>query len=247
MEIEKYISFKINRFDEVISTNDTAAQPRWKHGDVIRAEFQSGGRGQRGNRWMSEREVNLIFSVVLQPQGVAIENQFYISKIASIALVRTLTGLGIGAAVKWPNDLYVGDRKTAGILIENDLIGSDIAKSVIGIGLNVNQLEFDPALPNPTSLALEGGGSVDREVVFENFLNHLSIGYGLLQEKKYAETDVEYARTLYRKAGVHRFQEPGGEVFMASIAGVMPGGELVLQRDDGVCKSYLFKEIEFVI
>jgi BirA family biotin operon repressor/biotin-[acetyl-CoA-carboxylase] ligase len=247
MPDQSYISFYISRLDEVVSTNDTAAQPHWKHGDVIRAEYQSGGRGQRGNRWASERGVNLMFSVVFQPRELAVENQFYLSKIVSIALVHTLADFGIEAAVKWPNDLYIGDRKTAGILIENDLMGSRIAKSIIGIGLNVNQLEFDPALPNPVSLALAVGRAVDREAVFDRFLNRLAAGYGLLQEKKYAEIDTAYSDVLYRKTGLHRFQEPGGPAFQASIAEVLPGGELVLLRDDGSHKSYLFKEIEFVI
>jgi BirA family biotin operon repressor/biotin-[acetyl-CoA-carboxylase] ligase len=239
--------FKINHFDEVISTNDTAAGKIYGHGAVIRAEYQSGGRGQRGNRWASERGRNLIFSVVLQPQGVVVERQFYISKIVSVALVRALTDFGIGATVKWPNDIYIGNRKTAGILIENDLMGSGIARSVVGIGLNVNQMEFDPALPNPTSLALAAGREIDREAVFERILHHLATWYTLLEGQKFAEIDAEYTASLYRKSGPHPFREPGGDVFQASIADVLPGGELVLERADGMRKSYLFKKIEFFI
>lgn len=239
--------FKINRFDTVISTNDTASEKKYAHGDVIVAEYQSGGRGQRGNRWTSARGENLMFSVVLQPQELAAERQFSISQIVSLALVRALSEFGVEAAVKWPNDLYIGDRKVAGILIENDLIGCCITRSIIGIGLNVNQISFDPQIPNPTSLALSAGKTMDREAVFKWVLHHLAEVYSWLEARKFAEIEATYPACLYRKNGLHPFREPNGAVFRASIAEVLPDGELVLLRDDGFRKSYLFKEIEFVI
>jgi biotin-[acetyl-CoA-carboxylase] ligase BirA-like protein len=126
---------------------------------------QTSGRGQRGNTWLSEPGANLLFSIVLKFEGedrqrrsavpvVLAYDQFVISQIASLSVVDLLGAHDIQARIKWPNDIYVGNRKICGMLIENAVRGKWISSSIIGIGLNVNQRNFDVNLPNPTSMAL---------------------------------------------------------------------------------------------
>ena len=154
---------------ETTSTNDLAREERYGHGDVICAERQTAGRGQRGHTWTSPEGVNLLFSVVLCPTFLPAGEQFLLSQAVALALVDTLGTCGIDARIKWTNDIYAGDRKLVGILIEHHLAGGRLARTVAGIGINVNQTEFDPALPNPTSMALEAGRTFDREEVLDRF------------------------------------------------------------------------------
>ena len=245
-EVQERLGIRIEHLVEITSTNDLAADPGRNAGDVVWAEVQTKGRGQRGNSWSSGAGENLTFSLILQPYLPA-GQQFYISKIVSVGLIEALTAFDLPAEIKWPNDLYVGDRKTAGILIENDLQGAHIVKSVIGIGLNVNQLSFDPALPNPTSMRLATGKMFDRVAVLETVLERIFEWEKYLWEGRYAAVDEMYAGYLFRKSGTHRFQEPGGEPFEAVIEAVRPSGELILRPKDGPPKSYLFKEVEFII
>ena len=245
--LEEQFSIRIDLHEELTSTNDTASQGDYAHGDVIIAEHQTKGRGQRGNRWESGAGENLTFSVVFQPNNFPIERQFYLSKIVSLALVEALSKFGIAATIKWPNDIYIGDRKVAGILIENDLMGANLTKSVAGIGLNVNQLQLDASLPNPISLALAKGETFDRGQVLKSYLDSLFVWFNRMDNSDLEPVDRAYSEYLYRKAGLHWFAEPFGEPFRAAIDRVLPGGELVLRREDGSCKSYLFKEVEFLI
>ena len=127
---------------------------------VIAAYEQTAGRGQREKIWLSDPGKNLTASIILKGEGpilnrVKPENQFVISEMISKTMVNLLADYGVVARIKWPNDIYVGDKKICGILIEHTLRGLSIIHSIIGIGLNVNQTEFDESLPNPTSLVLE--------------------------------------------------------------------------------------------
>ena len=245
--LEEKLSVRIGYFDEISSTNDRAAAPEYGRRDVVWAESQTRGRGQRGNSGSSGAGENLTFSLVVCPENLPAEQQFYISKIVSVGLIEALAGSGVEAEIKWPNDIYIGDRKVAGILIENDLLGSRITKSVVGIGLNVNQAQFDPALPNPVSIYLATGKTVDRVEVLEKILERIFTWEEKLRAGQLAEIDRQYGQNLYRREGTHLFREPGGEPFSATIETVRPSGELLLRRTDGTLTPYLFKEVEFVI
>ena len=147
----------IIRLDNVDSTNTylSGIASNSPHGTCVLADRQSAGRGQRGNTWESEPGKNLTFSVLLRPDGLHASQQFRISQAVSLAITDTLDGFlpeGIEAKVKWPNDIYVGNRKICGILIENTLCGAAIQHSIIGIGLNINQRDFLSDAPNPVSL-----------------------------------------------------------------------------------------------
>ena len=242
---ERY-GIRIDYLAETASTNDVIAGSGYHSGDLAVAEVQTAGRGQRGNRWSSRPGENLTFSQLLLPVGLPAERQFYLSKALSLALVDTLVAGGLTAEIKWPNDIYVGGRKIAGLLIENDLMGPSVCRSILGVGLNVNQRRFDPALPNPTSMALETGRTFAREQVLEDYLTRSAEWFGRLAADDREAIDRRYRQSLYRRTGGHLFAEPGGEAFLASIEAVEPSGELILRRADGSRKSYLFKEIEFL-
>lgn len=146
--------------DTCPSTNSDPAvlDPEAPHGLVVAAREQTAGRGQRGNTWESGPGLNLSFSIVLRPAGIHPARQFCISEAVALAVAETVeeelrrNGVGDPVYVKWPNDIYVGDRKICGILIENTVTGTHIDKSIVGIGLNVNQREFHSDAPNPVSL-----------------------------------------------------------------------------------------------
>ena len=151
--------------EETTSTNDEARNPRYGHGDAICAERQTAGRGQRGHTWSSEEGRNLMFSLVWEPRFLPVSEQFLLSEAVALALTDLFGGYGIDARIKWTNDIYAGDRKLVGILIEHNLTGDRLSRTIVGIGVNVNQTRFDPSLPNPSSMCLETGCEYDRQEV----------------------------------------------------------------------------------
>ena len=160
----------IYRIDETTSTNDEARDAKYRHGDIVWAERQTAGRGQRGHTWTSPEGENLTFSMVLEPRFLPVGEQFLLSEAVTLALTDTLAAYGIDTRIKWTNDIYVGDRKLVGILIEHNHAGASLSRTIAGIGINVNQTAFDPALPNPVSLAQAGGRKFNRSRLLETFL-----------------------------------------------------------------------------
>ena len=207
------------------------------------AEFQTAGRGCGENTWESERGKNLTFSVLLHPTEIRANWQFRISEAVSVALCETLEArLNERVEIKWPNDIYVGDRKICGILIENRLKGSTITDSIVGIGLNVNQRTFVSDAPNPVSVCQLTGEETDREALLETFLKELSKAF---------ETEPEilaeaYRSRLYRREGMHRFSDSQGE-FEAKVLNVLDDGRLVLLDSEGTARMYAFKEVVFCL
>ena len=147
--------------ERVDSTNDEARRhiSEIDNLSVVSALEQTRGRGQRGNRWSSQPGENLTFSLVVKDFRIKANEQSAISQATALSLVDLLSRHEIKARIKWPNDIYAGDEKICGILIENSLKGSEIDWSIIGIGLNVNQTTFPEDLPNPTSMKLCTGNS----------------------------------------------------------------------------------------
>jgi len=244
--------FNIVELDSVASTNDVAADPHYTHGAVIVAHEQTGGRGQRGNRWESAPGENLMFSLKIEPDALPADRQFLISMSAVLAASDALIGFGLDCRLKWPNDLYVGNRKIGGILIENTLRGPYITSSVIGIGVNVMQKIFDPSIPNPTSCILEnarepyGPGDILRK-----FCGAFPRRYDQPAEKLAAD----YMDRLWRGKGIYPFADESGRSnaaddggrFNASIDGIDPfTGMMTLRLEDGSRRQYWFKEVEFL-
>ncbi len=237
----------IYHFDTTASTNDDARDEKYREGDVVWADFQTAGRGQRGHEWHSRKGENLTFSVVLEPTFVPIAEQFSVSEVVALSLVDMLSEYGIEARIKWTNDIYVGDRKLVGILIEHSLAATTLRRTIVGVGVNVNQTEFDASLPNPVSMAQLLGRQLDAEEVLQHFLKRLQNNYELLREGGAEALHSRYNELLYRKNEYHTYALPSGEKFSAKIIGTAPNGALRLEDEKGQAKDYLFKEVEFVI
>ncbi|MCW1734796.1 biotin--[acetyl-CoA-carboxylase] ligase [Anaerorudis cellulosivorans] len=238
------------RLDETESTNAYMKElVRKKHpeeGSIVIAEYQTEGRGQRGNAWVSAKGENLLFSLLIYPKDVPANEQFIISRIASLAIKNTLDQFADDIRIKWPNDIYWKDKKIAGILIENDLQGNKIENSIIGIGLNLNQEVFPPELPNPVSLKQITGVTYDKDYILDMLLREFFLLYRELEEGNTSTIEDEYMRDLYRANDYYWFEDAEGK-FRAKIENVLPSGRLVLRTlDDDDIRAYAFKEIVFL-
>ena len=219
-------------------------------GTVIYTPSQTAGRGQKGNSWESEDGKNLTFSMLLKHPPVKARDQFYLSEAASLAVVESLTGeAGDGFSVKWPNDVYWYDKKVCGMLIESSLDGSDIAHSVVGIGINVNQERFLSDAPNPVSLINITGREHDLLSLLKQVCTRIEQLVDALGDDNARESlHWQYMAALYRNDGnLHPFEDASGHRFMASVAGIDPDGTLTLQHEDGTTHDYLFKQVKHII
>jgi len=210
---------------------------------AVRTAFQTAGKGQMGNSWESERGKNLLVSMLLRPHHIPIQEQFVISQMVSVAIVRSLSQVGVEASIKWPNDIYVGNKKLAGILIENSLRNARIETSIVGVGLNVNQMHFVSDAPNPTSVALIIGKKLRVTSLLSSIRTEL---IKLYENLDFALLKQNYLQSLYRATGVYSYKLPNGVEFNASIVDVCFDGKLVLLSDKNEISSYYFKEIEFL-
>ena len=237
----------IHYFEQLSSSNDEATLPHYHEGDIIWAEHQSAGRGQRGHSWQSEQGQNLTFSALLEPTFLPATEQFSLLQVVALAMVDALAEFDIEAKIKWTNDIYVGDKKLVGILMEHKLHGTHISRTIAGIGINVNQIEFDPTLPNPTSMRLLTGRSFQREQVLERITQKLGIRYEMLRQGNYATLHADYHRSLYRLGEKHTYALPNGSRFEGKIMGVERQGALKILTSQGKEHKFLFKEVEFVL
>ena len=236
------MDFKIIHIDETDSTN------RWireREADqtalCVVAEYQTAGKGCGTNSWESERGKNLTFSLLIHPEGISAKEQFFISEAVSVAICETLAPYIYNKVeIKWPNDIYVGDQKICGILIENRLQGTEIKDSIIGIGLNVNQREFKSDAPNPVSLYQLTGKETDRETLLNSFLQAFDKA---LHNKT---TCFVYKKMLYRKGKQYLYKDKT-TCFVATLTDVLPDGRLLLVDQEGQERLYAFKEVAFII
>jgi BirA family biotin operon repressor/biotin-[acetyl-CoA-carboxylase] ligase len=232
------------------STNNYATsrlvKENWAEGTTVVAGVQLNGKGQTGNSWESETNKNLLTSVVLYPTFLPIQHQFEISKVVALAVLDVVSEYVRNVTIKWPNDIYVGSKKIAGILIENAIMGKEIGWVVAGVGLNVNQTEFWSNAPNPISLAILNGIEYDIDELLNKFLHQLNHWYHHLKKEGFAEIDNLYLNNLYRYHEKARFSDSSG-VFTGKIIGVNPFGHLNILKDNGETCSYGFKEVAFLV
>jgi BirA family biotin operon repressor/biotin-[acetyl-CoA-carboxylase] ligase len=237
------IGGQIFNLSEVDSTNNFAAKlisdQLCQNGAVIMADFQIQGKGQRGNQWLSNKRENLMMSVVYQPDNMSVEKQVALTWGTSIALVTMLNKFGIEAKVKWPNDIFVHDKKIAGILIENHLAGKQISSSIIGIGLNVNQLDF--SLPSATSMAIETFKEFHIKEIGEELIKKLN-EYLFLD---FSSLKASYQSLLYLRNQEKYFEDSDG-LFIGKILGITEEGFLLVSKGNE-SKEYGMKELTFRI
>jgi BirA family biotin operon repressor/biotin-[acetyl-CoA-carboxylase] ligase len=228
-----------NRFLQMLTeTEDLPSE------SAVLADCQTSGRGQSGNRWVSDAGMNLTFSVLLRPERLPVNRFFSLSEAVSLSVKNVLTQYIEDITVKWSNDVYYRDRKISGILIENTVMEGFISKSIAGIGININQTKFEDGL-NATSLALVRGETTDRMEILECFRKEFSVQCERLKNCLFDEIHDDYLLSIYRKSGYYKYMDLTG-VFEARIADIEPCGTLVLERADGVISKYAFKEVEFL-
>lgn len=218
---------------------------------VVMAETQSAGRGQRGNYWEASPGKNLTFSMLWNPAGIAPSEQFAISEAVALGVVNYLHKRGIEATVKWPNDIYVDNRKICGILIEHSILGSFMERSVIGVGININQEKFISDAPNPVSLTQLTGKMYDLVDELKMVSQEIEAMLRLVANPEGRESaHRQFLQKLWRGDGKsYPFRDKDdGEEFMGVIEGVEPAGFLCIRKGkDEVLKRYAFKEVEFIL
>lgn len=218
---------------------------------VVAARCQTAGRGQRGNTWTSAPGENLTFSLLLKfsPGELPAGEAFSLTTMITSALGEFLLSKGVTSRVKWPNDIYVRDKKISGILIESGLEGGCVAWSVVGVGLNLNQTDFPPGLVNPTSLAAVTGEKYDPAACLEQLMALTGpLTLALRSREGRASLEREYLPRLYRKDVFCEYADgESGERFTAALRGVTSGGKAVMEYTDGSRKEFSFKEIAYII
>jgi len=228
------------------STNDLLNEMNRLHnlpeGFMLYTDFQHSGRGQQGNSWESENKKNLLFSMLLYPTHIPIQEQFLISQIVSIGIKKTLDKYVENISIKWPNDIYWNDEKIAGILIENSLQGASIKDSIVGIGLNVNQEKFENA-PNPISLKQIIGKNISRKQMLKEIKENI---FDVYSNWTAGQIRSEYVKMMYRNNGYFPYSVEN-ENFEAKIIAVQSDGRLDLEESSGKIRSFYFKEVRFLI
>ncbi|WP_445385552.1 biotin--[acetyl-CoA-carboxylase] ligase [Robiginitalea sp. IMCC44478] len=213
---------------------------------VVIAEQQQSGRGQRGSKWVSEKGKNLTFSILKKDIRLSGQQHFYLNIWVSLALLKVLDKLEIPQLrVKWPNDIMSGTLKICGILIENVWQGSQIVHSVIGIGLNVNQLAF-PGLPRAGSMALVSGKQFDLDEVLMLAMEQLRSDFKTEGPNFYSIALRDYEEKLYYRNFNAKFKTQDGKIFNGSIKGVTAEGKLLVAGEDGKQYDFGFKEVQLL-
>ena len=212
---------------------------------VAYTNFQTSGRGQRGNSWESEQGKNLLFSLLCRPTFMKADRQFALSQAISLSIKEELDTIAEGFRIKWPNDIYWHERKIGGILIENELNGRNLETAIIGVGLNLNQHEFLSDAPNPVSLWQITGTDHDATTLLERIIQRFYDYYQQIKAGTIEEIDNRYRHSLLRAEGYYRFRDEQGE-FEARIHHIEPDGRLVLEDKGGQLRTYNFKEVVYI-
>lgn len=235
--------FNFIELPEAASTNSVAASGNFVFNSVIFTMRQTAGRGCGENSWESEPGKNIAMTLVIGDIGVAVQSQFAISMAVALGCYDYVSQYVDGCSVKWPNDIYVKDKKIAGILIEHSVSGTTLSRSLCGVGLNINQEIFYSNAPNPVSLKQLTGFNFDVKSELYKLVNY--IGARLQKATDYNALRNDFMSHLYRREGLYGWRDSVGE-FMASIYGVDDYGRLQLLLSDGNVRTYGFKEIRYI-
>ena len=222
---------------ECLSTNDyllkLLKKKNYEEGTMVHTHYQKNGRGQRNNEWLSENGKNLTFSFLLEPY-VELSNQFFLHIITSISIFKTLLKINIkNISIKWPNDIYVNDKKIAGILIENLVYRKFIHKSVIGVGLNINQANFGSL--NATSIINETLKKHSLDQILKIFKSTFNKEYLKLNSNKIHEEFDFYKKNLIGYQ-VEKKYEYNSDVIKGKIIDILSDGILVIQTKNSIMK-----------
>lgn len=246
------MEFKPIHYDTLPSTNESAVElimkGRASEGMVIITSEQTKGKGHGSNSWESAPGKNLTLSLILEPRFLEAADQFFLTRIVSLALQETVQKHLPEHAIqiKWPNDLYCGDKKMAGVLIQNFLKGNMIEYTVVGMGLNVNQEKFLSDAPNPVSMKQCTHREFDLEELSNELLHILSFYYRELQtEKGRNMISKQYMKHLFRHRITANYQDNSG-IFSGRIVDINTYGQLIIEDESGNQRVYDFKEVVFL-
>lgn len=246
--MNEIIGSYFERIHEIGSTNNYAATQlltkRPPEGAVFIADSQVDGRGQDSNKWESEPNKNLTFSIIIYPDFLEITRQFEISKAISLGVADFLKEMADNVSIKWPNDIYVGKRKVAGILIENSIRTNKIYSCIIGIGLNINQRIFTSDAPNPVSLSQITGKDYNLNDFLSCLCRKIDIRYRQLRDREFRRIDDDYTEMLYQLSAWSLYSD-GNVDFEGKILGVDQIGQLRIENRAGEINKFQFKEVIF--
>ena len=231
------------------STNDflkeLAVNQSLENFTVVTAESQTQGRGQMGAKWISESGKNLIMSVLVNNGIPDINHIFDLNVGTTLAVFDVLLSLGTPQlSIKWPNDIMSGSKKVGGILIENSIRSNGDIISILGIGINVNQTDFN-LLPNASSLCVVINKEIDRDALLDSLLVELKLSINRIGVNHSKSWDNYYAK-LFRKSIPSVFEDRSGVRFMGMISNVLRNGRLQVQMEDGTEKTFDIKEIKML-
>jgi BirA family biotin operon repressor/biotin-[acetyl-CoA-carboxylase] ligase len=219
---------------------ESAQPPYW-----IVTDHQTMGRGYGTNTWESAAGQNFCGTYTYLPHGLPAHLQFHLSQNTCLAIKKFCELYVEDVKIKWPNDIYCGDKKIAGILIENEILGDTISCTFIGIGMNVNQSKFLSDAPNPTSLRIETGLSLDLVEISDLLTEMVSDQLRIAESGDSDKIEEEYLKSLYRYKQFAPFRARD-RWFEARIIGIGEFGELMLEEKSGKCLQFGFKEVEFI-
>ena len=241
----------VHHFEELPSTNaylqELVDRQKIPEGTVVLTDHQTAGRGQMGNTWFGGRRNNIALSVLLRPIFLEPRQQFQLTQCVALAVRDTLAEfLPRPVRIKWPNDVLVGDRKICGILIQNNLSGAQLSRSIVGIGVNVNQAEFPEEASKATSIFLETGRELDCEVLLYRLYENLEARYLQLRGGRTQALHADYIRQFYRLDQPTPFRDSLTECdFVGLPTGISERGELVVVMPDGRRRFFGMKEIKW--
>ncbi|MEI6274376.1 MAG: biotin--[acetyl-CoA-carboxylase] ligase [Prolixibacteraceae bacterium] len=242
------IGSTIVHLDIVDSTNNYAAKElltkSLNDGTVFIAACQNSGKGQGGSSWESAADRNLTFSIVLYPPNLDVARQFSISKAIALGITDFLAVYIGNLSIKWPNDIYAGDQKIAGILIETAVTTGKLSRAIVGIGLNVNQERFVSDAPNPISLRNLTGNNYDLSALLGELCSKLDLRYLQLFEGKSELVGNDYESQLFRRGQWAKYFADG-IYFEGMITGTDADGRLLILNREGLIRSFQFKEVQF--
>jgi len=241
---------RIIKLDAIDSTNSylrrLSTEEMLEDYTIVTADHQTDGRGQMGTNWASQECKNLTVSVFKDVSFLKTEHSFYISMVVSLAVFKALESLQIRKLkIKWPNDILSENKKIAGILIENVIKNNQLQASVIGLGLNVNQTEFE-GLPNASSLLLTSGKVFDLDEVLDEILKKLHIYFQELENGQLTKLKQEYEKRLFRKGKPSTFKGIDGELFSGIILGISDSGNLKIQTENETEQEFDLKEVSLL-
>jgi len=246
----KFKNFKIVYIETVDSTNNYAKN-LLKHNNIVEntvilTDYQTKGRGQKENKWLSEKKKNLTFSIVIFPQ-LKVEDHFFLSIAVSLGILDCISNFVENIKLKWPNDIYYFNKKLGGILIENSIKQGIVENSIIGIGININQTKFFPEL-NATSLKLINNKSYNRFHILYNLLCKISNRIEYLKNMDlHDKTNIknEYLKNLYLLNKWHNYFLPDGKILTGKIIDIENEGRLIIKDKEDKILKFNFKEICF--